>query len=369
VSINNTYTVEKIWLVTPKIKECLVLNCGEVGWITCNMKNFKQPIIGDIITAVNVSNNIITPLKKINPQIFVSLFLLKNSNYAILSNALNKLGLSDASLSYTPEFSSTFGNGFRCGFLGLLHMDIIKTRLEREYKLDLIITLPTVKYEILTNNNKIIYIDKPHQLLNINKIKELREPIAECFIITPKTYVNKIIKLCIEKRGIQINIIYFNDQAKIIYLIPLTEVILDLSSIIKSISHGYASLSYNFKCFKKSKLSCVNIYINKKLLPELSIILHNNDIKYKVNLIINKLAKIIPKHQFNVIIQAVIKNKVIARATIKSLYKKVTEKCYGGDVSRKKKLLSKQKCGKKKLQKLGKVNIPKKVFLSLMKIN
>ncbi|MCV2506376.1 MAG: translation elongation factor 4 [Candidatus Lightella neohaematopini] len=369
VSINNIYVIEKIWLVTPKIEECSILNCGEVGWISCNIKIFKQPIVGNIITSVEVTNNIILPLKKINPQIFVSLFLLNNSHYTTFSNALAKLSLSDASLSYTPEFSSTFGSGFRCGFLGLLHMDIIKTRLEREYNLELVITLPTVKYEVLTSDNKVIYIDKPNQLLNLNKIKELREPITECLIVTPKIYVNKIIKLCIKKRGIQVNILYFNDQAKIIYLIPLTEVILDLSTMIKSVSHGYASLDYNFKYFKKSKLSCVSIYINKKLIPELSIILHNNDIKYKTNLIINKLSKIIPKHQFNVIIQVVVNNKVIARATIKRLYKRVTDKCYGGDISRKKKLINKQRNGKKKLQILGKVNIPKKIFFSLLKIN
>ncbi|MCV2502440.1 MAG: translation elongation factor 4 [Candidatus Lightella neohaematopini] len=369
VNINNTYIVEKIWIVTPKIKECSVLNCGEVGWIICNIKNFKQPIVGSIIISEKDVNSVILPIKKINPQIFASLFLLKSSDYNIFSSAITKLSLSDASLSYKPEFSNTFGNGFRCGFLGLLHMDIIKTRLEREYKLKLVITLPTVKYEVLTNSNKIIYIDRPCQLLTLNKIKELREPIAECFIITPKIYVSKIIKLCIKKRGTQVNIIYFNDQVKIIYLIPLTEVILDLSTIIKSISHGYASLDYNFKCFKKSKLSCVNIYINKKLVPELSVILHNNDIRYKTNLIINKLTQIIPKHQFNVIIQVVVNNKVIARTTIKRLCKKVTEKCYGGDISRKKKLLNKQRDGKKKLQKLGKVNIPKKAFFSLLNVN
>ncbi|MCV2500056.1 MAG: translation elongation factor 4 [Candidatus Lightella neohaematopini] len=369
VDINNTCIVEKIWLVTPKIKECSALNCGEVGWIVCNIKIFKQSIVGSIIISEKDIDSVILPIRKINPQVFVSLFLLKNSNYNIFSSALTKLSLSDASISYKPEFSNTFGNGFRCGFLGLLHMDIIKTRLEREYKLELVVTLPTVKYEILTNNNKIIYINKPHQLLTLNKIKELREPIAECFIITPKIYVGKIIKLCIRKRGIQVDIIYFNDQVKIIYLIPLTEVILDLSTIIKSISHGYASLDYNFKYFKKSELSCVNIYINKKLIPELSIILHNNDIRYKTNLMINKLTKIIPKHQFNVIVQAVVNNKVIARTTIKRLCKKVTEKCYGGDVSRKKKLLNKQRDGKKKLQKLGKINIPKKVFFSLLKVN
>ncbi|MCV2526253.1 MAG: translation elongation factor 4 [Candidatus Lightella neohaematopini] len=369
VNINNTYIVKKIWLVTPKIKECSVLNCGEVGWIICNIKNFKQPIVGSTIISEKDVNNAILPIKKVNPQIFVSLFLLNNSNYNIFSNALTKISLSDASLSYKPEFSNTFGNGFRCGFLGLLHMDIIKTRLEREYKLELVITLPTVKYEVLTNNNKIIYINKPYQLLALNKIRELREPIAECFIVTPRIYVSKIIKLCIKKRGIQVSIIYFNDQVKITYFIPLIEVILDLSTIIKSISHGYASLDYNFKYFKKSKLSCVNIYINKKLIPELSVILHNNDIRYKTNLIINKLTEIIPRHQFNVIIQAVINNKVIARTTIKRLCKKVTEKCYGGDVSRKKKLLNKQKDGKKKLQKLGKINIPKKVFFSLLNIN
>ncbi|MCV2508447.1 MAG: translation elongation factor 4 [Candidatus Lightella neohaematopini] len=369
VNINSTYIVEKIWLVTPKIKECSVLNCGEVGWIICNIKNFKQSIVGSIIISEKSINNTILPIKKVNPQVFVSLFLLKNSDYNIFSNALAKLSLSDASLSYKPEFSDTFGNGFRCGFLGLLHMDIIKTRLEREYRLELVITLPTVKYEILTNDNKIIYINKPHQLLTLNKIKELREPIAECFIITPKIYVSKIIKLCIKKRGTQVNIIYFNDQVKITYLIPLTEVILDLSTIIKSISHGYASLDYNFKYFKKSKLSCVNIYINKKLIPELSVILHNNNVRYKINLMINKLTEIIPKHQFNVIIQAVVNNKIIARTTIKRLCKKVTEKCYGGDVSRKKKLLNKQKDGKKKLQKLGKINIPKKIFFSLLKVN
>ncbi|MCV2525370.1 MAG: translation elongation factor 4 [Candidatus Lightella neohaematopini] len=369
VSVNNTYIVKKIWLVTPKIKECSALNCGEVGWIICNIKNFKQPIVGSIIISEKDVDNAILPIKKVNPQIFVSLFLLNNSDYNIFSNALTKISLSDASLSYKPEFSNTFGNGFRCGFLGLLHMDIIKTRLEREYKLELVITLPTVKYEVLTNNNKIIYINKPYQLLALNKIRELREPIAECVIVTPRIYVSKIIKLCIKKRGTQVSIIYFNDQVKITYFIPLIEVILDLSTIIKSISHGYASLDYNFKYFKKSKLSCVNIYINKKLIPELSIILHNNDIRYKTNLIINKLAKIIPRHQFNVIIQAVINNKVIARTTIKRLCKKVTEKCYGGDVSRKKKLLNKQRDGKKKLQKLGKINIPKKVFFSLLNIN
>jgi len=280
--------------------------------------------------------------------------------------ALGKLSLNDASLSYETETSHALGFGFKCGFLGLLHMEIIQERLEREYNLNIISTPPTVIYEIHTIDNKIIYLNNPNQLKKLSKIKEFKEPIASCNILTPPKYIGKIIKLCLEKRGIQKNIIYHTHQVLLKYDIPISEIIINFFDKLKSISSGYASLEYNFKKFKKTDAVCLNILINSEIIDALSLIVHRNNIYNKAKKIVEKIKSLLPRQQFNLSIQAAIGNNIIASAIVKQLRKNVLSKCYGGDVSRKKKLLKKQKIGKKKMKNIGNIKIPKETFFSIL---
>ncbi|BFI91147.1 translation elongation factor 4 [Enterobacterales bacterium endosymbiont of Anomoneura mori] len=364
----NIYNIEQLGIFTPKKKNCNILTCGEVGWITYSIKNINDVKVGYTITSfLNPAKKYLPKFKIIKPKVYAGLFPINSNQYKLFKKALEKLKLNDNSLFYESENSLTFGYGFRCGFLGLLHMEIIKERLEREYNLNLIITNPSVIYEILTNKNKIIYIDNPNKLPNKNKIKELREPIAKCNILTPKKYLGKIIKLCIEKRGIQIDIKYFNDQISLIYEIPMSEIIIDFFDKLKTISNGYSSLNYNFKYFKISDMVRVDILLNNKKIDAISWIIHKKKTNIFCKKIIEKIKNLIPRQQFNISIQVLVESNIISSYKIKQLRKNVISKCYGGDITRKKKLLQKQKDGKKKMKKIGNIFLPKEFFLVLLK--
>ncbi|QJC29915.1 elongation factor 4 [Enterobacteriaceae endosymbiont of Plateumaris sericea] len=363
------YFVEKLGIFTPKQIELQKLNCGEVGWIICGVKNINELPIGSTITLdSNPSQSILSGFKKIKPQVYAGLFPTTSSNYNLFSTALKKLSLNDASLFFEPENSNILGFGYRCGFLGLLHMEIIQQRLEREYNINIITTIPTVKYQIETVDNNIIYADNPSKFPHINKIKELREPIAKCNILSPIKYIGNIMKLCSEKNGIQIDMIYHANQVLLIYEIPMLEVIINFFDYLKSISSGYASLNYHFIKFKKSNLVSVDILINQKRVDDLTTITYKNKIYYYCNLLVEKIKKLIPRQQFDIKIQAAIGKNIIASSIIKQLRKNVIAKCYGGDISRKKKLIQKQKEGKKKMKIIGNVLLPATVFLAVLKI-
>ncbi|AEO08060.1 translation elongation factor 4 [Buchnera aphidicola] len=370
MSTKKIYFVEQLGIFTPKKVNKSQLKCGEVGWIVCGIKNIKAFSVGDTLTqANNPAQTILKGFKKIKPQIYAGLFPIASDQYETFRDALEKLSLNDSSLFYEPENSLALGFGFRCGFLGLLHMEIIQERLEREYSIDLISTAPTVIYKIVLINGNIIYLDSPSNFPNINNIKEIQEPIVECNILLPTQFLGEVIKLCIKKRGTQINMIYHAHQVLLKYNIPMNEVVLNFFDELKSISSGYASLEYDFKCFQSAKIVKIDILINSEKVDALTIISCHKNAQYRAREIVNKIQTLIPRHQFDISIQAVINNSIIARSTVKQLRKNVLAKCYGGDISRKKKLLKKQKEGKKRMKKIGNVNVPKTIFFEILNTN
>lgn len=370
MSTKKTYFVEQLGIFTPKKVNKSQLKCGEVGWIICGIKNIKAFSVGDTLTqANNPAQTILQGFKKIKPQIYAGLFPITSDQYETFRDALEKLSLNDSSLFYEPENSLALGFGFRCGFLGLLHMEIIQERLEREYSIDLISTAPTVIYKIVLINENIIYLDSPSNFPNINNIKEIQEPIVECNILLPTQFLGEVIKLCIKKRGVQINMIYHAHQVLLKYNIPMNEVVLNFFDELKSISSGYASLEYDFKCFQSAKIVKIDILINSEKVDALTIISYYKNAQYRAREIVNKIQTLIPRHQFDISIQAVINNSIVARSTVKQLRKNVLAKCYGGDISRKKKLLKKQKEGKKRMKKIGNVNVPKTIFFQILNTN
>ncbi|WP_343128351.1 translation elongation factor 4 [Buchnera aphidicola (Takecallis taiwana)] len=367
ISTKKNYFVQKIGIFTPKSYNKNKLTCGEIGWITCGIKDITAFYVGDTITtADNPATDMIPGFKKIHPKIFAGLFPIDTEQYDTFRIALSKLSLNDSALFYEPENSNALGFGFKCGFLGILHMEIIQARLEREYNLNIISTTPTVMYEIKTTDGKTMYLNNPNHLSKIYNLKECREPIAECNILTPEKYVGKIITLCLQKRGIQKNIIYHGYQVLVQYEIPTAEIIINFFDQLKSISSGYASLEYNFKYFQKTDIVCLNILINSLKIDALSLIFHRSNVYNQAQDIVKRIKLLLPRQQFNISVQAAIGNNVIARSTVKQLRKNVLSKCYGGDVSRKKKLLQKQKIGKKKMKKIGNINIPKETFFSIL---
>lgn len=368
MSTGKKYQVEKIGIFTPKVILCKKIETGEVGWISCGIKNITAFPVGDTITTEKKPAKFpLSSFKKVSPKIYAGFFPLDSKKYKLFKNALEKLSLNDSSLFYENERSSSLGFGFRCGFLGLLHMEIIQARLEREYNIELISTIPSVIYEIELLNGKNVCVSIPDNFPPISKIKEIREPVAECNILTPPKYLGEIIQFCEKKRGHQTNILYHHRQVSVKYLVPMSEVIINFFDSIKSISSGYASLEYKFKFFKTADLVKLDILINKTKIDSLSMIVHRHDANYKAKIIIEKIKNFIQRQQFDIIIQATIGNCIIARSTVKQLRKNVLSKCYGGDISRKKKLLQKQKDGKKKMKKIGNISLSKELFLSILK--
>lgn len=369
MSTGQTWGVDRLGISTPKQKDTLALNCGEVGWVVCGIKDIHGAPVGDTLTlAKNGAENALPGFKKVKPQVYAGLFPISSEDYEAFRDALEKLSLNDASLFFEPENSTALGFGFRCGFLGMLHMEIIQERLEREYDLDLITTAPTVVYEIAMTDGTTIHIDSPSNLPAINNIEELREPIAECNILVPQEYLGNVITLCIEKRGVQTNMVYHGNQVALTYEIPMAEVVLDFFDRLKSTSRGYASLDYGFKRFDAADMVRLDIMINGERVDALAIITHKDNAPFRGRQLVEKMRELIPRQMFDIAIQAAIGNHIIARSTVKAMRKDVLAKCYGGDVSRKKKLLNKQKEGKKRMKSVGRVDVPQEAFLAILHV-
>lgn len=369
MSTGQAWGVDRLGIFTPKQVDTDSLNTGEVGWVVCGIKDIMGAPVGDTLTlAKNGCEKALPGFKKVKPQVYAGLFPVSSDDYDNFRDALGKLSLNDASLFYEPETSAALGFGFRCGFLGMLHMEIIQERLEREYDLDLITTAPTVVYEVLKTNKEIVYVDSPAKLPAINDIEEIREPIARCNILVPADYLGNVITLCIEKRGCQVDMVYHGNQVALTYDIPMAEVVLDFFDRLKSTSRGYASLDYGFQRFEMSYMVRVDVLLNGDKVDALAIITHRDNSQTRGRQLVEKMKEFIPRQMFDIAIQAAIGNHIIARSTVKQLRKNVLAKCYGGDVSRKKKLLKKQKEGKKRMKQIGNVELPQEAFLAILHV-
>ena len=368
MSTGYEYSVNSIGVFTPKIENRECLSAGEVGFLIAGIKDIFGAPVGDTITnKTNPSRSALPGFKTIQPKVFAGLYPSVSEDLEVFREALDKLKLNDASLFFEPESSTALGIGFRCGFLGMLHMDIVQERLEREYNLELVTTSPTVIYEILKTNGAVIKIDNPNSLPEMNHIKEIREPIIEASILVPPDFVGNVIQLCERRRGVQKRLQYLGRQVVLDYELPLAEIVLDFFDQLKSISKGYASFDYSFLRFQESKLVRLDILVNREKVDAFSVILHRDMAYHQGRKIIEHLTQLIPRQMFEVALQAVIGSKIIARGSVKAMRKNVTAKCYGGDVTRKKKLLEKQKAGKKRMKQFGSVEIPQEAFLIMMK--
>ncbi|WP_201295527.1 translation elongation factor 4 [Luteimonas sp. 9C] len=367
MSTGRTHDVDKVGVFTPKRKELPALRAGEVGWITASIKDVHGAPVGDTLTlAAKPAEKALPGFQEMQPRVFAGLFPVNAEDFPDLREALDKLRLNDAALRFEPESSEAMGFGFRCGFLGMLHMEIVQERLEREYDLDLISTAPTVIYEVLKTDGEVMPLDNPAKLPQANLIEEVREPIIRANILTPEAYIGAIIKLCEDKRGMQIGIQYLASQVQISYELPMAEVVLDFFDKLKSASRGYASLDYHFVRFDAGPFVRVDTLINGDKVDALSLIVHRSHADRRGRELTEKMKELIPRQQFDVAIQAAIGAQVIARTTVKALRKNVLAKCYGGDISRKKKLLEKQKEGKKRMKQVGRVEIPQEAFLAVL---
>ena len=368
MSTGQSFIVNDIGVYTPKKKEKKTLTSGEVGYLIAGVKDIYGAPVGDTVTQFkNPTSKSLPGFKSIQPRVFAGLFPAVSEDLEAFREALDKLKLNDASLHFEPESSSALGIGFRCGFLGMLHMEIIQERLEREYDLDLVTTSPTVIHEVVKTDGEVLQIDNPDDLPKMNSVKEIREPIVEATLLLPPEFVGNVIQLCQSRRGIQKRIQYLGRQVVIDYELPLAEVVLDFFDHLKSISKGYASFDYQFLRFQPDKLVKLDILVNHERVDAFSVIIHKLNSVSRGREIIDRLIKIIPRQQFEVALQAAIGGKIIARGNVKAYRKNVTAKLYGGDVTRKMKLLKKQKAGKKRMKQFGAVEIPQEAFLSIMK--
>ena len=360
---------EQVGVFTPKSKNRESLSAGEVGFIISGIKELKSAKVGDTVTlAERPATEPLLGFKEIKPQVFAGLYPVESNQYDALRDALEKLKLNDSSLQYEPETSQALGFGFRCGFLGLLHLDIVQERLEREYDMDLITTAPTVVYQIVLRDGTMMEIENPSKLPDLSKIAEIREPIITATILVPQEYVGSVITLCISKRGAQKNMQYMGRQVMLTYELPLNEVVMDFFDRLKSTSRGYASLDYEFKEFRPSDLVKLDILINGEKVDALSLIVHRSNSQYRGRELAQKMRELIPRQMFDIAVQAAIGSHIIARESIKALRKNVLAKCYGGDISRKRKLLEKQKAGKKRMKQVGNVEIPQEAFLAILQV-
>ena len=369
MSIGRDYLVDQVGIYTPKRQELAELKAGEVGFLIAGIKEVDGAPVGDTITdAARPADAPLAGFKPIQPQVFAGLFPVAGDDYENLREALAKLRLNDAALFYEPESSQALGFGFRCGFLGLLHMEIVQERLEREYDLDLITTAPTVVFEVETTKGEILRIDNPADLPPVNRINEIREPIVLANILVPQDYVGNVMTLCIEKRGVQKKMEYVGSQVAISYEMPMNEIVLDFFDRLKSVSRGYASLDYEFRRFQASDLVKMDILINGEIVDALSVIVHRDQVQHRGHDLTGRMKEIIPRQMFDVAIQAAVGSKIVARTNVKALRKNVTAKCYGGDITRKRKLLEKQKAGKRRMKQVGKVEIPQEAFLAVLNV-
>ena len=367
-SIGKAHVVDNVGVFTPKRKETGVLRAGEVGFVVAGIKDIHGAPVGDTITHAHTKEIEALPgFQKVKPQVYAGLFPVSSDDFEDFRDALSKLTLNDASLFYEPESSDALGFGFRCGFLGMLHMEIIQERLEREYDLDLITSAPTVIYEVLKTDGTVIHISNPSDLPDPGYVDEMREPLCEANILVPKDYVGNVITLCIEKRGIQKDMQFVGGQVSLTYELPMSEVVMDFFDRLKSVSRGFASLDYSFVRFEAAPLVRLDVLINGDKVDALALIIHRDHSQSKGRQLTEKMKELIPRQMFDVAIQAAVGGHVIARTTVKALRKNVTAKCYGGDISRKKKLLQKQKEGKKRMKQVGNVEIPQEAFLAVLK--
>ena len=369
-STGKVHQADMIGVFTPRRTVTDQLKAGEVGFIVAGIKDIKGAPVGDTLIASGAPDTAALPgFKEVKPQVYAGIFTINADDYEDFRDALGKLTLNDASLFYEPETSDALGFGFRCGFLGMLHMEIIQERLEREYDLDLITTAPTVIYEVVKKSGDVVNVDNPSKLPDLGDIESMREPIARCTILTPQDYLGAVITLCVEKRGSQVDLQFLGQQVQVIYDIPMAEVVLDFFDRLKSASRGYASLDYGFERFETAPLSKLDVLINGDRVDALSVIVHRDYIQSRGRVLTEKMKELIPRQMFDVAIQAAVGGKIVARQTVKALRKNVTAKCYGGDVTRKKKLLEKQKAGKKRMRQVGNVEIPQEAFIAALKID
>jgi GTP-binding protein LepA len=370
MSTGKNYEVSGVGIYTPKREATGILRAGEVGYVVAGIKDINGAPVGDTLTHASKPATATLPgFKKVKPQVYAGLFPVSSDDFPAFREALAKLCLNDAALFFEPESSEALGFGFRCGFLGLLHMEIVQERLEREYNLNLITTAPTVVYEVISTKGETLYVDNPAKLPPSNYIGEIREPIAEVNILVPQQYLGNVMTLCVDKRGVQKNMQYLGNQVSLKYDIPMNEVVLDFFDRLKSCSRGYASLDYSFSYFQAADLVKLDLLINGDKVDALALIVHRDQSHYKGRQITEKMQELIPRQMFDVAIQAAIGAGVIARSTVKALRKNVTAKCYGGDISRKRKLLEKQKEGKKRMKQVGNVEIPQEAFLAVLKVD
>jgi GTP-binding protein LepA len=370
MSTGHEYQIEQVGVFTPKRKPKTALYCGEVGYVISGVKDIDGAPVGDTLThAHHGSTEILPGFKSASPQVYAGLFPVSSDDFESFRDALGKLRLNDASLFFEPENSQALGFGFRCGFLGLLHMEIIQERLEREYDLDLITTAPTVVFEVLTGKGDIVNIENPAMLPEPNMIDEVREPIVIADILVPQEHLGAVIALCIEKRGVQKSMQYMGKQVALSYELPMNEVVIDFFDRIKSVSRGYASLDYHFVRFQQADLVKLDVMINSERVDALSMIVHREQSVSRGRDLVEKMKELIPRQMFDIAIQAAIGGHIIARSTVKAMRKNVIAKCYGGDVSRKRKLLDKQKKGKKRMKSIGKVDVPQEAFLAVLQLS
>ena len=369
MSNRTTYPCEEVGVFTPKPKIKDSLSAGEVGFVIAGIKELGAAKVGDTLTlAARPAPAALPGFKEIKPQVFAGLYPVDSNHYDALRDALQKLKLNDASLRYEPETSQALGFGFRCGFLGLLHLEIVQERLEREYGMNLITTAPTVVYQVLLRNGEVLEIENPSKLPDPSKIEEIREPVINATVLVPQDYVGPVMTLCVEKRGVQKNMQYMGRQVLLSYELPLNEVVMDFFDKLKSVSRGYASLDYEFKAYRAADLVKLDILINGDRVDALSLIIHRAHSQYRGRELAEKMRELIPRQMFDVAVQAAIGSHIIARETIKAMRKNVLAKCYGGDITRKKKLLEKQKAGKKRMKQVGNVQIPQEAFLAILRV-
>ena len=370
MSTGVTYNADRVGSFTPKMEDRSELKTGEVGFVIAAIKDIYGAPVGDTLTlAKNSCEKPLPGFKQVQPRVFAGMFPISSDDYENFREALQKLRLNDAALQFEPESSVALGFGFRCGFLGMLHMEIVQERLEREYDLELITTAPTVIFEVVDNTGAVLLVDNPSRLPPPNEIAELREPIITASILVPEVHVGNVMKLCIEKRGVQKHIRYLGKQVSLEYEIPLAEVVLDFFDRLKSVSRGFASFDYQFARFDPGQLVRLDVLINKERVDALSIIVHRDSANKRGRDLVDKMRELIPRQMFDVAIQAAIGGQIIARSTVKALRKNVTAKCYGGDISRKRKLLEKQKAGKKRMKRVGSVDIPQEAFLAVLRMD
>ena len=368
MSTGIAYNADRVGVFTPKMEDRSALNTGEVGFVIAAIKDIYGAPVGDTLTTAKYSCEEPLPdFKQVQPRVFAGLFPISSDDYESFREALQKLRLNDAALHFEPETSAALGFGFRCGFLGMLHMEIVQERLEREYDLELITTAPTVVFEVIDTSGNSLHVDNPSKLPMANEIAELREPIIAANILVPEEHVGSVIKLCIEKRGVQTQMRYLGGQVSIEYELPLAEVVLDFFDRLKSVSRGFASFDYHFLRFQPAQLQRMDVLINSERVDALSLIVHKENVRSRGRELVEKMRELIPRQMFDVAIQAAVGSQVIARSTVKALRKNVTAKCYGGDVSRKRKLLEKQKAGKKRMKQVGSVEIPQEAFLAVLR--